>query len=263
MRELYKNVGSRIHQLDARVKITLTLAFIIFLNLTPFKAWPAYILFLTLIISVALYSRLSFGLVQKRSLMVLPFILAAVPLTFTRQLPYVLVPVFQGIEVPYSPEGIERFASIAFKSWISVQAAIILAATSRFPDLMNALMQLRVPKIFISIIGLMWRYLFLISEEVIRMMRARASRSATMPGSHPMSGSIFWRASVTGGMAGSLFLRSLERSDRVYAAMLSRGYNGELPASEATALAGHDWWFLIIGIPVLAFLWILGMLTGG
>ena len=139
----------------------------------------------------------------------------------------------------------------------------MLAATTRFPDLLIALQQLRVPKLFVAIIGLMWRYLFVISEEVTRMLRARTSRSATELGSHHEGGTVFWRARVTGGMAGSLFLLSLERSDRVYAAMLSRGYNGELPVSETQPLTSSNQRFLGLGLSLLVLLWVLGLLTGG
>lgn len=263
MRELYAHNRSIIHQMDARVKVIFTLAFVLFLSLTPFSAWPAYILFLAFILSVALFSHLGIGFVLKRALLALPFVLAAVPIIFTGPPPHVALPVFQGLQVTYSPEGVGRFSSIALKSWISVQAAILLAATTRFPDLLIALQQLRVPKLFVAIIGLMWRYLFVISEEVTRMLRARVSRSATMPGSHHGGGTVFWRARVTGGMAGSLFLRSLERSDRVYAAMLSRGYTGKLPTSDTQPLSNSDHRILGLGLCLLVLLWVLGLLTGG
>lgn len=263
MQELYQHSHSIIHQIDARVKVIFTLAFILFLSLTPFNAWPAYILFQTVILSVALFSRLGIGFVLKRALLALPFIFAAAPLIFTGPAPTLPLFTFQDIQVAYSPAGIGRFASITIKSWVSIQAAIILAATTPFPDLLIAFNQLKVPKLFIAIIGLMWRYLFVISEEVTRMLRARASRSATVSNSQHAGGTLYWRAKVTGGMAGSLFLRSLERSDRVYAAMLSRGYNGELPPRDTTPLPKNDRRLLILGVFLPALLWVLGLLTGG
>ncbi len=57
------------------------------------------------------------------------------------------------------------------------------------------------------------------------MGRARASRSASLTGRG--GGSIAWRARVSGAMVGSLFLRSYERSERIYAAMQARGFEGE------------------------------------
>ncbi len=265
MQELYAHNSSPLHALDARVKVILTLAFILALNLTPVNAWAAYILFLTLTLSAALLSRLGIGFVLKRALLAVPFVLAALPLIFTGAEPRLPLQLF-GWQIFYSPQGVLRFASIALRSWISVQAAILLAATTRFPDLLGALQHLHVPRLFVAIIGLLWRYLFVISEEVTRMLRARASRSASLPGARRArraGGGLAWRARVTGGMAGSLFLRSLERSDRVYAAMLSRGYNGQQPGLGAARLSGAERRMLLVGGLLLALLWLFGLLTGG
>lgn len=265
MQELYAHSASPLHRLDARVKVILTLAFILTLNLVPYNAWPAYVLFLTSILSATLLSRLGVGFVLKRALLALPFVLAAVPLVFTGPQPRHELEVL-GLALSYSPQGAERFASIALRSWISVQAAVLMAATTRFADLLTALQQIHIPRLFVAVIGLMWRYLFVISEEVMRMMRARSSRSATVvesAGARRTGGSVAWRARVTGGMAGSLFLRSLERSDRVYAAMLSRGYNGQQPAHGLEPMTGGDRRVLLLGIMLLAVLWLLGILSGG
>ncbi len=245
------------------MKTILTLAFVLFLSLTPFRAWPAYILFLAAILSISLLSRLGLRFVLWRSFLVVPFILAALPLIFTGPPPRVALQLLQGFDVIYSPEGLGRFVSIVVRSWISVQAAILLAATTRFPDLLLAFQHLKVPSLFIAIVGLMWRYMFVISDEATRMLRARTSRSADLPNARHAGGTIRWRARVAGGMAGSLFLRSIERSDRVYSAMLSRGYNGEAPRGDATPLSSRDWQTLILGFCLLALLWMLGLLTGG
>ncbi|MBP7092198.1 MAG: hypothetical protein KBA59_04810, partial [Anaerolineaceae bacterium] len=70
-------------------------------------------------------------------------------------------------------------------------------------------------------------------------------------------------ARVTGGMAGNLFLRSIERSDRVYAAMLSRGYTGQPAAQKTTRLQKKDLLVLAAGVILLVILWLLGVITGG
>jgi cobalt/nickel transport system permease protein len=140
---------------------------------------------------------------------------------------------------------------------------IVFAAATRFADVMAALRKLGIPGLLVSIITLMWRYLFVIIDEVTRLMRARSSRSAAAPAGERSGGSLWWRGRVTGGMAGSLFLRSLERSDRVYAAMLARGYNGELPAENAGALSNKEWLVLGLGLLLLLALFLIGFLSGG
>ena len=93
----------------------------------------------------------------------------------------------------------------------------------------------------VSIISFMYRYLGVLGDEATRMNRARASRSAVGPSGRP-GGTIRWRASVTGSMVGSLFLRSYERSERIYGAMQARGFDGQLrylpgPPLTRTAIA--------------------------
>jgi cobalt/nickel transport system permease protein len=105
--------------------------------------------------------------------------------------------------------------------------AILLVATTEFPKIVHALNHLRIPTIITAIISFLYRYLFVLADEVLRMMRARQARSAAAAGVRS-GGSVAWRAQIAGHMAGQLFLRSYERSDRIYNAMLSRGYKGEL-----------------------------------
>ena len=83
------------------------------------------------------------------------------------------------------------------------------------------------------------------------MMRARQARSAAAAGLRS-GGSVVWRARTAGNMAGQLFLRSYERSDRIYNAMLARGYAGQLRTLNPHELHGRDWAYAI-----LAFLFML------
>jgi cobalt/nickel transport system permease protein len=91
----------------------------------------------------------------------------------------------------------------------------------------------------VSLVGLMYRYLFLAGDEALRMMRARQSRAAALPGARkPPS---WWQARVTGRMIGSLFLRAIERSERVYGAMLARGYDGKSRSLIRFRMLARDW----------------------
>jgi cobalt/nickel transport system permease protein len=259
--DLYRPKISLIHATDARVKLILTLGFIVCLSLLPAGAWPAYVLFLAVSISAAVLSRLGVDTVLGRALISLPFVLAALPLLFSGPAPYNIFPLY-GFEIQISQSGLARFLSIALKSWIAVQAAVVLAGSTPFNDLLAAMQQLKVPRLFVAIVALMWRYLFVLVDEVIRMLRARSSRSAPIPGTGKAGGSMMWRARVTGGMAGSLFLRSLERSDRVYAAMLARGYNGSLPVGRTAPLSRGESFLLPAGLVVLALMTLVGLFTG-
>lgn len=259
----YRAGSSPIHALDPRIKLVLALALILTTTLTPVGAWPAYILLFALVLSVEILSELGVGKVLKRSSLALPFVLAALPLAFSFGTHKLFAVALGFGELTVFAEGLERFASIAVRSWISVQVAIVLASTTPFPDLMLAMRAIRVPRLLVSIFGLMWRYIFVMADEAGRLMRARESRSAVaaVPGLKS-GGSIGWRARVTGGMAGNLFVRSLERGDRIYSAMSARGYDGEVRTLGLPRVSPGEWALLAVGIFVLmGLLWLSYLLS--
>ena len=254
----YHHRSSPIHRLDPRVKLLLALAFILTCALTPPAAWPVYILLLAIVLSIEILSDLGISYVQKRSLLALPFILAAFPVIFTiNGEPLATFSIASWTLIVTQP-GLERFISIALKSWISVQAAVVLAASTPFPALLAAMRAIHIPRLLVAIFGLMWRYLFVLADEALRLMRARAARSgqSTATGAKT-GGSLAWRARVTGGMAGSLFLRALERSDRIYMAMVARGYDGEVRTIPLPGLNRIQLTVLALGLVVLVLLLML------
>jgi len=108
---------------------------------------------------------------------------------------------------------------------------------------------------------LMWRYLFVLVDEAMRLNRARASRSGEAAGAGGKSGGTFaWRARVTGGMVGNLFVRSFDRSDRIYVSMLSRGYDGEVRSLPQPAAPRWTWLVLAGGLLVLVLITAIALL---
>lgn len=265
----YRSLISPIHGLDGRVKFILTVAFILTVSLTPLGAWPVYILLLALILSVELLSGLGLASVQRRASLALPFVLAAVPLAFTTAgRPLLVLPIGFG-ELSLTVEGALRFANVAVKSWLSVQAAVVLASSTPFPDLLLAMRAVRLPRLLVGMFALMWRYLFVLGNEALRLMRARAARSGVArtpplgPGRRKVGGTLAWRARAAGGMAGSLFLRGLDRSDRIYSAMISRGFDGEIRSLRVPPLSGAARRVLWGGLTILALLCLSGLLFWG
>lgn len=196
-------------------------------SLLPIGAYAA-LLFAWLVI-VALSSASGLGPLRtaRSAFFALPFMLAAVPLIFTRTGDPLATMDLGPLTLTISGEGLRQFTTIALKSWVSVQAALLLAFTTPFHDLIDGLRELRLPRIMVAIISFMYRYLGVLGDEASRMNRARASRSAVGRDGRT-GGGMRWRARVTGSMVGSLFLRSYERSERIYGAMLARGFDGEL-----------------------------------
>lgn len=243
----YHHRSSLIHHLDPRVKVVVTFFYILALSLTPEGSWWIFGFFLVLILVAVWLTQLGLVFTIKRSFIVLPFVLAAVVVPFTT--PGSILFRVPGLGWAVSEPGVVRFISILIRSWLAVQAAILLTATTRFPDLLWALGALRFPRPLVSTIGFMYRYLFVLADEALRMMRARTARSAQAPGRHRPS--IRWQGGVTGSMVGSLFLRALERSERVYAAMLARGYDGHVRSLIRFRMTNIDWIAIVLAVLLL------------
>lgn len=253
----YQEGSSLVHQLDPRVKVVAAILFIFSNVLLPDGAWTAFAAAWIVILLAGFMARLPPGYIFKRSFIALPFALAAVTVLFT--VPGTAVTTFTlfSSTVTISDAGLVRFASIVIRSWLSVQGAIWLTATTPFPDLMHALRHLRVPRLLTAIISFMYRYLFVLADEAGRLLRAREARSAAPVGGKG-GGRLLWRAKVAGSMVGQLFLRSFDRSERVYNAMLARGYRGQLLTMNPHEMAVRDWWGLATAVTLILLVQITG-----
>ena len=216
------------YQLDPRVKIVTVLLLVIGIAVTPNYAWLAYPLIWTVLGGVAVLSEIPIWRIVKLAGIALPFTLAALPLMVT--LHGNPLGVLFGATI--TDVGVAAFLSVVLKSWLSAHAVLLLTLTTSFTDLLWGLACLGVPAVLVSMMSMMYRYLYALRDEGERLLRARAARSGA---THPArsGGRLFWRARVVGNMVGNLFLRSYERSERVYAAMLARGYDGSLKSPTA------------------------------
>ncbi|HET7738040.1 MAG TPA: cobalt ECF transporter T component CbiQ [Tepidiformaceae bacterium] len=242
---------SRLHRADARLKFILTVAFILTLSLLPAGSFFALgIAWLTLMATAIFLARIHPRRVIRASFVAAPFVFAAFPLIFTKDGEPLGAIDLRLFSLTVSREGLTLFATILLKSWISVQAAVLLTFTTTFHDLVDGLRELRLPRLMVSIIALMYRYLGVLTDEATRMLRARAARSAE--GAGRSGGSVRWRAKVVGGMVGALFIRSYERSERVYAAMQSRGFDGQYHYLKTRGLRPTEW--AALAFPIAAML---------
>lgn len=235
---------------DPRAKLVLTLAAIIGISLLPTGQWVAFGATLLGLIVVASIAGLGPLHTIRRSYVAIPFALAALTLPFTvagdplGRLPLV------GWQV--TAQGLIRAASLVARSWLAVQAAILLTSTTPAETIFWSLRALRVPAILVAVVGFAYRYLSLLVDEGRRMLRARWARSARRNSRRP---GITWQGQVAGSMAGSLFVRSLERSERVFLAMLARGYDGRFHLAHAPQMHWRDWALLALaalGVTLLA-----------
>ncbi|MGH3715424.1 MAG: cobalt ECF transporter T component CbiQ [Micromonosporaceae bacterium] len=235
---LYLAYESPVHRLPPEVKIVASVAFTVLVVLTPREQFWAFGCYLLLVAVVAGLARVRPGWLATRCLIELPFVILAVALPFFGPAPTVT-----WLGVALSVDGLLGAWNILAKGTLGVLSSLLLAATTQQRDLILGLDRLHTPAVVTSIATFMLRYAEVLTAEARRMRIARLSR-----GYQPR---FLWQAYAFATGAGSLFLRAFERGERVYLAMLSRGYAGRMPTLYGPAAPAATW-LLAMWVPALA-----------
>jgi cobalt/nickel transport system permease protein len=229
---------------DGRVVLVGLLACIVVTALTPAGQWQRLLGEAALVAAVHAALSASAGssgyacrAVMGRLALLLPALLLVL----------VSAPFMAGASGP--PPPLERAAAAGARAVISFGALAAALRAVEAPELLRALARLRAPAILVTLMALLLRYLGLLEGEVARMMLARDLRGRS-PG-------LRVRARVAGCMVGSLFLRSVERSERVSLAMQARGFTGLLPAPPPRPLTARA--AALLGALLLAQLLLVGV----
>ncbi|HYH87694.1 MAG TPA: cobalt ECF transporter T component CbiQ [Solirubrobacteraceae bacterium] len=231
---------SPVHRLDPRAKVLGLVAVTVIGVSTPVRLWPVYGGCALVLAAVAAAARVPARQLWRRARVVLPLVLLVgvfVPLVRTGGTAYELGP------LTLHEAGLTVLGALAAKATIGTLSAVLLAATTSYPAIMRALESLRVPRLFVLIASFMHRYLFVIVEELGRMRSALAAR-AYRP-RHVRD------AAPLGRVATAMFLRTYGRGERVYLAMLARGYDGRMPELEPLRLRAADLGFVALVVAAL------------
>ncbi|MBZ9596283.1 MULTISPECIES: cobalt ECF transporter T component CbiQ [Streptomyces] len=235
---LYRPGTSPVHALPPHCKLAATFGFVLVVVSTPREAVWAFGLYALLLAGVAAVARIPAGLVLRRLLIEVPFVAFAVLMPFVAQGERVEV-----LGMSLSVSGLWGAWNVLAKGTLGVAASVLLAATTELRALLLGLQRLRLPPLLVQIASFMIRYGDVIGDELRRMSVARRSRG------FEASGIRHW--GVLAKTAGALFIRSYERGERVYLAMVSRGYTGSMPViDEAVATRGQ--WACAAVLPVTA-----------
>jgi cobalt/nickel transport system permease protein len=225
---LHLGHDSPVHRLPPEVKIVAAVLFTVIVVLTPREDFAAFAGYAVLLAPVAAAARVRPGWLARRATIELPFVLLAVALPVAGHGERVT---WLGLSL--SVDGLYGAWNIAVKGTLGVLAALLLAATTTGRDLIAGLDRLRVPSIFTQIATFMLRYLDILAGDARRMRIARLSR-----GDDPR---FLWQVKGFAVSIGALFLRAFERGERVYLAMLSRGYTGRLPRTDQPGASARQW----------------------
>jgi cobalt/nickel transport system permease protein len=219
---------SPVHRLAPEVKIAATVLFTIVVVLTPRTEFAAFAGYALLLVAVAVAARVPVPWLAKRATIELPFVLLAIALPLAGHGERV-----DWLGLSLSVDGLYGAWNIVAKGTLGVVASLLLAATTTMRDLILGLDRLRCPQVFTQIATFMLRYLDVLADDARRMRIARLSR-----GYDPR---FLWQVKAFAVGVGALFLRAYERGERVYLAMVSRGYTGRLPSVEQRRAPAAQW----------------------
>jgi cobalt/nickel transport system permease protein len=139
--------------------------------------------------------------------------------------------------------GLISFLVMSLKAVLSVLAVFLLAELLPFEAIGTGLRGLRVPDVFVTQLLFLHRYLFLLVEEAQTLKQARDLKSFGGRGTD-------WR--TTARLLGSLFLRALDRSQRIHRCMVSRGFDGSIHMPSARPFGVRDLIFLVLAVGLCA-----------
>jgi cobalt/nickel transport system permease protein len=199
-------------RLDARLKLLFALAFVLAVVVSPAGHWRllgALGLLLSFVIGMSGAS---------------PRTLFLRWLSFLALVGFLAVMVAPGLPASAQLGTLPVVLTILAKNSLAILAMLILAESTPWRELLWAMRRLGVPRPLVSTLELMERYLHVLRDELGRMLTARRARSFRA------GGSLSW--GLLTGMIAMLLLRSLERADRVHAAMTARGWDGTLRSLE-------------------------------
>lgn len=187
-----------LQQWPAGGKLAGALAIILASALMPRGEWIGLLALAVVMGILVLVSRLSILFLLKRMLLLEPLVLGVAGLML------------------FQPNGAQLFAFVLLKTNLCLLTTLLFSHTTPPTEMLRVLQRLHTPRLFLTTLTLMHRYLFVLAEESGRMQRARASRTFTS-GRHSQ-----WRSLAS--VIGQLFVRASERAERIYYAMCARGW---------------------------------------
>ena len=154
---------------------------------------------------------------------------------------------FQAGFIKIYQSGLEKFLLINVKAFLAISMSVILTTTTDMMRLLKGMEKMKIPQITISIASFMYRYIFLLIDEVEKMMMAFHSRYIKM--------SFFQRVKIISQMIGAIFIRTFERGERIYLAMESRGFRGKIYTINELRWSSRDSVLLAIFIFFIILPW--------
>ncbi len=244
-----------LQSLDPRAKLVMFIVVVLAAGLS--NSFLALAALYAAILVAARLSLVPFDFFVKRVWLGIPFFagMVIIPSIFFTPGPRLFDLALGPMHLAPSVPGLLGAAVFVMRVAVSVSLAVLLVLTAPWADLLKSLQALRVPAVFILLLQMTYRYIFLFLRTTNGMFEARKSRmvGSTSGGEH--------RGWISGSMS-SLMSRSFKMSNDVYVAMLARGFTGQVRSYQDFRLQTGDWLALSGACLVAAATWAIGRYIG-
>jgi cobalt/nickel transport system permease protein len=234
--------------LDARVKVISVFALLISVSLSH-KLFTIGAMYL-LVFVLAWLSAIPADFMIKRVWLALPFFTGTIvlPALFITPGP-VLFHLPLGLVITQT--GLNTVLFLLFRVSTSVSLTLLLVLTTPWNTVLSALSILRVPDVFILILGMTYRYIYLLLRVANDMFLSRKSRVVGYV-------STAENQKMLAAISATLLNKSLNMSTEVYLAMQSRGFRGTIVTLKPFQMRSKDWGWLAVFIALAALAVFLG-----
>ena len=245
--ERYTSSRGVLQQVNPLIKL-VSLVAIILSAVVATTIYPLLTLFIIILILCAL-SKIPLGYFLKRATLFIPVFAAAIasPLIFITPGASLANITIGPLTIQPTLEGLEKAALFTFRIWICVATLNLFILTTRFSQIIRSMDQLKLPRIFIILTAITYRFIFLFINEAYRMILARESRTSARE-------SRLQNLRSLANMFATLFVRAYEKGERVYLAMLARGFNPGTRLIDEVKIKFADWLFLATSFTILVII---------
>ena len=217
-----------VHDLHPYTKFMVSSAIMIAAIIVPSEKFTPFIPLFFFLLFVVCCSKLPPGhMLSKMKIPLVITFLTIVFVPFFKPSEHFVVLLQSPFKVRLYVESTLFALHIICRAFIVLFSVVLLISVMPFRDILKVLQRIRVPDIFLRILSIFYRYLFIFSDEVEKMQKAIKAR-------YLRRNSVLY-FKMAANIAGTLFLRSLERGESTYQAMCARGFNGsftDLPLPE-------------------------------
>lgn len=230
-----------LQRLDPRAKLGMFLALVLAASLA--RSFVILTVLYILLLLVAWASQLPFDFFVRRVWVGIPFFAGIVilPSIFLISGPHLFVLSLGTVQIGPTIPGLLGAVVFVARVGVCVSLAVLLVLTTPWADLLKSLQAIRVPQIFVLLLSMTYRYIFLFLHAANGLFEARKSRSVGRTSGNEQRGWI-------GGSMGNLLNRSFQMSNDVYAAMAARGFTGQIRTYQAYHMTTRDWIALLSAI---------------